>query len=261
MNKKKCIFCNTILSGNRSNEHIFPQWLLDHLQIRDAEITPTHFSRSSGKAVSTRKHTADDLLAGRICERCNSGWMSDLENEVKSNIVALISAEKEVVDLSGDERIALARWAAKTAYLLNFASNYHKNVPDDHYSYLYSHDNSLPNGVTVLAQQHHGKLKFYWLQQAEWVTYTDESLDEEIAHLLESQSYKITLQFGKLILLVAYLPHPSLKFILWRGIHVPLWPHHGPVASYDRENFPWYDSIEAVVAFHSGLQVASQPGM
>lgn len=256
MNQKKCVFCDGDLFGKRSREHIFPQWLLDHLGIKDEEITPTHFSRTTGEFVSIRKHTLDDLLVGRVCEPCNTGWMSRLENEVKPSLISLISASKVITDLSANERLTIARWSAKVVYLLNFASNYHKNVPKNHYSYLYSHVDSLPENVAVLAQQHHGKSKFYWLQQAEWNVSIDNNVLKEVTELLATQSYKVTLQFGKLMLIIAYLPSSSLRFVLWSGIHVPLWPNRGQIGWYEKEEFPWDDSIKAIAAFHSGLQVA-----
>lgn len=254
MSNSICIFCQQDLTGNRSKEHIFPQWLLNHLCIKDDEITPTHFSYKNGEAVSTRKHSLDELLAGRICQSCNTGWMSRLEEDIKPIIIPLISADKVVVELTPKERLSLARWAAKVAYLLNYASNYHKNVPRKHYRYLYEHYDRLPEQVVVLAQQHHGNLKFYWLQQAAWNISANNDIIEEIYNRLMNESYKISLLFGKLILLIGYLPHTQLRFGLWKGIHVPLWPSKGPIGWYENKDFPWHDSIEAIAAFHTGLQ-------
>ena len=256
MNRKKCIFCNRNLSGERSREHIFPQWLLDHLQIRDEEISPTHYSRVTSQVVSTRHHTLDGLLAGRVCRACNNGWMDRLEAAVKENLISLIAAEKVVVDLEANERVNIARWVAKTTYLLNFASNYYKNIPIDHYHYLYSHNDSLPLGAAVFAQQHHGDSKFYWLQQAEWRFTTPNKPGKRLLRVLQTSSYKITLQFGKLLLMIAYLHDPNLRLVMWSGIHVPLWPRRGPIGWYDREDFPWDNSFEAILAFHHGLEVA-----
>ncbi len=255
MSQNKCLFCEGDLAGNRSREPVFPQWLLDYLGIRDEEITPTHFSGTTGAVVSTRRHTLNELVAGRVCKHCSTGWMSRLEDDVEPNVISLISANKVVVDLESQERIALARWTAKIAYLLNFASNYHKNIPINHYRHLYSHSDSLPDRVAVFAQHHHGHSKFYWLQQAEWLVSVNSNAAKEVSRLLQTQSYKITLQFGKLMLIVGYLPDPTLKFVLWSGIHIPLWPHRGPIGSYEKDDFPWNDSYQAIAAFHSGLQV------
>lgn len=107
--------------------------------------------------------------------------MSSLEDQIKPLLVSLMETEKEVIELKPDERLKVARWAFKTAITLNSASNFHKNVPPSHFSYLYGVQDSPPPSVVVVAQQHHGDSPFYWLQQPFMLTSAyaaDISLDE-----------------------------------------------------------------------------------
>lgn len=260
MGMKTCIFCQGTLE-KASDEHVLPQWLLDYLKIRGENISPTHYSLEGGvDVVSTRRHKSDNLVEGRVCSRCNNGWMSSLEGEAKPLLVPLMEAEKEVVELKPDERLRVARWAFKTAIVLNSASNFHKNVPPEHFSYPYANQDSLPPSVVVVGQQHHGDANFYWLQMPFVLTSGqagDVSLDE--AKKLVAASYKISLQLKKLLLVVACWPWPGWKYVIWRGIHVPLWPAGGPVAFYGsdplQEGFPWNDSLAALTAIHLTLAV------
>lgn len=252
MKDKQCIFCNDLLSGNRSLEHIFPQWLLAFLDIKDEVVTPTHFD-NTGNSKSTRKHDLNSMLMGRVCKKCNNGWMSELEQKVMKNLSKLITSEIEVIELNQLDRFELAKWTAKTAYLLNYYSNFDRKIPIDHIKLIYK-NNDIAKNVIVLAQQHHGESKFYWFQSASWVCETNQEKRKDIEDYLQKESYKISLQFGKLILLIACIPSDRFSYIVWKGIHVPLYPTAGPIYYYDKEHFPWNDSVEAISAFHMGLQ-------
>lgn len=246
-----CVFCGLeIASGERSREHVIPQWLLDHLQIRHASINPTH-AKPDGTVVSQRTHALENLQEGRVCETCNTGWMSALESQAMRLLVPLISGDKTVVELTADDRKIVARWAAKTSFALNSASNFLKNVPAEHFTTIRS---GFPPGMAVFGQQHHNTLPFYWLQCSAWhMSIPEHALLREAP----PSSYKVTLQFGKLLLLVAHWPLSGWLYGLWPGIHVPLWPERGPIAGITpaRNAFPWHDSIEAARAFHSTLAI------
>ena len=111
---RTCVFCGQgIAPGERSREHVIPQWLLDHLHIREAAITPTH-TKPDGAMVSQRSHTLENLQEGRVCGTCNSGWMSKLESDAMPLLIPLFSGAKTVVELTAEERTTVLRWAAKT---------------------------------------------------------------------------------------------------------------------------------------------------
>lgn len=246
-----CVFCGQeIAPGERSREHVVPQWLLDHLDIRQAAITPAH-TKPDGALVSQRSHTLENLQEGRVCETCNTGWMSTLETQAKPLLIPLFSGDKTVVELTADERTTVARWAAKTTFALNSASNYLKNVPVEHFTAIRT---EFPPGVAVYGQQHYNTLPFYWLQTSAWHMSVPRH-----ARLREAppSSYKVTLQFGKLLLLVAHWPLAGWRYGLWPGIHVPLWPQKGPIAGITpaRDEFPWHDSLDATAAFHCSLAI------
>lgn len=262
MDQKVCIFCGSNLAGKASVEHVLPQWLLDHLGIREREITPTHWN-PQGEVLTTRQHHVGNLVEGRVCSTCNNGWMSTLEGQAKTLLMPLMEGNTEVVELTQDERLCLARWTCKTAFVLNSASNFHKNVPSDHFSFLYRFQDSLPLQVAVVAQQHHGDSTFYWLQMPFVLTSEQAGgLSLQEAEKLVAASYKVSFQFKKLLLCVAYWPWPNWRFILWPGIHVPLWPAKGPVAYYSADpiadGFPWNDSLQAQRCFHMTLAVIRQ---
>lgn len=251
---KLCAFCNAPLTReNRSKEHVLPQWLLDFLKIRDEKIQPTHFS-SQGETFSTRQHTLEGLLAGQICELCNTGWMSKLEQEAIPLLKSLIIGESTIIELEDIVRWIISRWTAKTAFALNSSSNYLKNIPPGHFRHIRLNVDSLPLNVSSYGQQHHGDRPFFWIQSPTW--WLNGKSDKLIAvgTELKNNSYKISFQFGKLMLLICYLPVENVYPVLWKGVHIPLFPKSGKCGYYEKMKFAWTDSEKALNQFHFGLE-------
>jgi len=255
--RSMCLFCSTDLASGRSKEHVLPNWLLEHLRIRDAGVTPTHFG-PDGRVVSTRKHALEQLQEGRVCTSCNCGWMSSLETDCKPILTSVFDCSRSIVDLPAGERIVLARWAAKTVYVLNSASNFGQQVPLEHYSSLRSSAAPLPENVVVLAQQHDGTKPFNWIQGAFWHAAQGEP---PVPADLAQNTYKVSIQLRRLLLLVAWWPHRGWRYAIQRGIHVPMWPQNGPLSHYGGtgSEFPWDDSEAALATFHAGLMLAQEP--
>jgi len=243
---------------------VIPQWLQKHLDISEEDLQPSHFA-ADGKLLSTRRHGLNSLVAGRVCSLCNNGWMSQLEERARPLLVPLMEASREVVDLTVQERAILGEWALKTVAVLNAASNFHSNVPTAHFHALYRREALPPNGVKIFGQQHHGTSVFNWMQGSVWKLVTDEadSLTEYTTDYVNANSYKITLLLGQLLLVVAYWPDPNWRMLIWRGVHIPLWPIAGPIAWYGTDplesGFQWDNSLEAQVAFHVTLGLRHDP--
>jgi hypothetical protein len=255
---RACLFCGKELARVRAREHVFPRWLLNELNIGEEPINPTQF-RPSGEVVSTREHLLENLQEGRVCATCNNGWMSKLEVDARPLLRPLMEGTGPVTDLTQEERAVVARWAVKTAYMLNSATNYDYKIPKRYLAEFYANHRPVPNGVCVFAQLHHANLDFYWLQGAYWPEVSgDEALDIDPSEATIS-SYKVTLQLRHLLLLVACWPYEGWGLTLWRGIHVPLWPQSGPCFHFELDPFPWNDSIQAVAEFHRNLRVKRFP--
>ncbi|WP_139139266.1 hypothetical protein [Sphingobium phenoxybenzoativorans] len=87
-----CIFCN---GGPLSKEHIWAKWA--HQIIPSSPFST--IKSVSGDIISEAKKINKDqrrqggtknITTGRICMKCNSGWMSRLENEIKNTFSPLI---------------------------------------------------------------------------------------------------------------------------------------------------------------------------
>lgn len=108
---RTCIFC-----GGRplSKEHIFPKWLhpllpktgrLNHqslFQLDTIEGTEARTKTSSGESYAGRLRV--------VCERCNNGWMSQLQEEVIPVLGPVVQGDP--MTLSRRQLHALSAWVA-----------------------------------------------------------------------------------------------------------------------------------------------------
>jgi len=112
---KECIFCGR--TQRQTKEHAVPLWF--------AKLKPANYSvRVEGEHRNIRKWNflSDkvELKVRGCCTRCNSGWMSDLEQEAKPVLLPLVAGAE--VHLPGSAQSVIARWAIKTVMVLEFSS-------------------------------------------------------------------------------------------------------------------------------------------
>src|SRR5687768_7591859 len=111
----KCVFCDEAPTM-WSNEHIIPQWLLDYLAIDAQDQLFQGVEGRSDLIKKERVHGTRQFLEGRVCEPCNTQWMSRLETAAKPTVIELLEARKGPQELTREEAAIVAKWAAKNAY-------------------------------------------------------------------------------------------------------------------------------------------------
>jgi hypothetical protein len=229
---KSCLMCGNDLEPRgtpktgSTNEDIVPVWMQKYLDIAGNPVTPLLVRSSDGAPLDVRRHVIGSFLAGGVCELCNGGWMSELENAAKPVLTALIDRSRDF-DLSDDERLILARWTLKTAAVLNRSSIYgnrsyedSRMVPDVHIRILAA--GMMPSDVMVAATIYTAASaqKFNFLQNAYW------GAPQNSAPLLlehRNASYKIGLRFGPLILIAAYYPSSDYAYGINSKAFFPIW--------------------------------------
>jgi hypothetical protein len=209
----------------RAREHVFPQWLLDHLGIRDERVRGVHLKHNDvgleNKPVSLREMDYASMTEGRVCAACNNGWMSQLEDNARPVLVDMIEGRRQVSFLTDAEAKLLARWAAKTSYMLNSSANFNLRVPDAHLRALKDGD-SVPADVSVVATQHNPTVMSHWVQNSTWNVIGHKTSDKLFLEEIVQSAYKIVLQFGQLIIMTFTYPDERSVPLLWRGVHHPV---------------------------------------
>lgn len=99
MNFPICIFCGA--SGPLTLEHIMSKWISEHLKGGEPSIRYRH-EKGTGVGAGWPKEFVAELvkLAPRVvCGTCNSGWMNDLETEMRSILPPMFSGQQTVLSL------------------------------------------------------------------------------------------------------------------------------------------------------------------
>lgn len=122
MAKKKqergyCIFCG---GTPLSKEHIWADWLRDYIP-RTSKRTDHNvsivagfdFEKSKGKVNRPGDPHSQRLRV--VCEACNNGWMSNIQNRVKANLSNLVVGQSG--DFSEEGRLLLSVWATMFTYI------------------------------------------------------------------------------------------------------------------------------------------------
>jgi hypothetical protein len=251
-----CLFCGDT-DARRTREHVFPRWLLRDFDLAEDGVAPLHMS-SDFKLLSRRLHRLADLVEGRVCETCNNGWMSDLEVEVQPILGPLIAGTAELDQLTRSERLTLARWTVKTAYMLNWSANYPRKVPTTHLRAL-MRAADLPEQVVVMACPYDGDSRFAWLQGPTWMLDLVSVCREE-AGQISARSYKISINLGRVMLMTACWPDPDWAYRLLSDVHRNVWPPRALWMIGDPGGMPESDDpLFPLHWFHAMLGV-SDPG-
>ncbi len=114
-----CAWCG---STPLTREHLVPFWLgevlADEFGDDDGFDFGFEFIDADGKRTA-RSHPQrrPEVVVKAVCEGCNNGWMSKLEVEVRPFLEPMVRGGG--ARLSVDDQVALARWAAKVAVLLD----------------------------------------------------------------------------------------------------------------------------------------------
>lgn len=89
-------------------------WLNNTLQFPSDWSHAGAVLTKAGKTYAAQDRIATKRTAVRcVCQKCNNGWMSELENEIKPVLAPMINGYRTL--LTPDEQMTLARWASLKA--------------------------------------------------------------------------------------------------------------------------------------------------
>lgn len=97
---RKCIFCE---GEPVSREHLWPQWLAEVVPA-DAAIECSHTWQRGTSEPTEFAQRPFQLTVRAVCENCNGGWMSVIENEAKHLASGMIQGRARAWRASGGAR-------------------------------------------------------------------------------------------------------------------------------------------------------------
>lgn len=116
---KHCIFCSS--DSKLSKEHIFPDWLKDFLPRDMQQHTFKHQIFYPNGVKSREQNITGDPKSRKlpvVCEKCNNGWMSRLQEETKPILLPLIQGNK--TRLRAKSQMQLAQWCTMAVMVAEF---------------------------------------------------------------------------------------------------------------------------------------------
>lgn len=137
----RCIFCG---QPGASAEHVFGRWISRLL----GDSAPFTLTKTPGRSSSGLKTI--NVISRAACTRCNGSWMSRSEREVKPLLRAAIGGNQ--VEWNERQQLTVARWAFKTALMLDRSSPASRLIPAEHFRYLHDNQQPLPTGAIYLSR-------------------------------------------------------------------------------------------------------------
>ena len=253
---RTCIFCDELLSGNRSEEHCIPRWLIEYLGLTDDKILLGVAQSADNVILESRHQPVGNFVEGRVCGTCNNGWMNGLENDARPILKSLIDGKIPIFNTSQEEKLKIAKWATKTAYVVSNASPIQKLPDPSHLRFMKANNGTIPPRVGVFAQLSNTAPEFLLLQRNKWGHFTSSNARQTPP----PGSYKTAMKFRQLVLLVAYWPEEFTNFVIATGVHIPLAPIRPDHYAYVPDEPLNMNNPNIVVEFFSqSLAVADIP--
>ena len=225
-NYRTCAFC--LKNDSRpSREDVFAKWIAREFPGDEAWSA---FEYETGQ-LRGKSRKIVGLICKRVCERCNYGWMSKLEDKAKPILLPLMHARKTT--LSADDQLLLARWFIKTANTYDLTAKRKREcyfTADERHSLMNSL--SLPPDTGIFIAQYRGTIGNIIALESHMAP-TRETLPKEHEQLLDTHGYAGTFVIKHLALQVFSfrrgdsLTGKRLDFMTptrWAGAAVQIWP-------------------------------------
>jgi hypothetical protein len=120
--KKTCIFCGS--RGPFSGEHVLPEWSARLIAVEPGVRLQVRGQKYDEPARTWGAVGTFGQVVRSVCEACNGGWMSNLENDAKPFLAEMILPSRPgPIVLSPDHQIVLASWLWKTAIVHEHSSS------------------------------------------------------------------------------------------------------------------------------------------
>lgn len=135
-----------------TNEHVWPDWigrLFFGYEPGGRAPLSAHRVSSSVGSERNRQWTAPSFTtkAKIVCDDCNHGWMSELENAAEPILTPMLQGKRLILD--DEAQTIVARWLTKTAMMFQHTTP-RRPIPERHFRYLRDHLRPPPSSQVWL---------------------------------------------------------------------------------------------------------------
>lgn len=141
---RKCIFCDAP-AGNA--EHVFPDWLSKVFGQKDSMLV----MEQEGGVSRTIPGKIFQHKVKSVCQKCNNGWMSKIENNVKDYLGGIATGTQLPIKLDSDMQRSMAIWAQKTFLIAqSLYPSENRNATDQMFKEMYGRKDVLLLSATFI---------------------------------------------------------------------------------------------------------------
>jgi len=162
-------------------EHVLPDWLTRELPDLGRGW---HERIGAFGTVGKWRDKPFTVRVGTVCPRCNQGWMSDLEGEVRQWLTPMLHGRGRTYYRGG--LTVLATWAAKTALVIGSRAG---SMPRAPYEFLYRERRASESSSIWLGAFRPGAYRFYR-------TFVPVHVSDTDAAAGETNAYSVTFTVG-----------------------------------------------------------------
>jgi hypothetical protein len=153
----KCIFCQQ--EGKLSREHLWPRWAQGVLSVEEREQLTQHSIEPHDESHKIWDAPIFSATLKDVCQKCNNGWMSQIEAEAKTYAEPLIAGEEgHIIDV--DAQWALSRWTYLKVLLFERIDKRQRLLSERRYREMYESslgEPGLPGNMSVFIAAHEGQ--------------------------------------------------------------------------------------------------------
>ncbi|MDF7815169.1 hypothetical protein [Hymenobacter sp. YC55] len=242
----RCMFCG---GTGLTKQHLWPDWLNDYVPRQDNHgnlKSESYFGITPDSATSYTSEPAKKVIQGslgsrklrQVCEGCNGGWMSKIEEGSKNTILSLMNQDEAT--LTRSQQFELVSWITLMTMVNEFTDLPMRAIPYRERQYLLIH-RLPPSDWNIWIGRHQQGQSEDWTQMNGHHGYLvasntgeERGLSEETTNALRKDRLALpknvqssTFCIKGLVLVVLSSVDPAIKGELAKAVYpdmVKIWP-------------------------------------
>lgn len=243
MPRRVCVGCTVPLTNdNISREHILPEWAAAEVHQPELSLKQYRHNEDTREDQLLRSHDLGSFAIKNVCERCNNGWMSNLEGSAKPILLGLMNTNTSLLQLEPGERSIISAWAIKTAFMIASAQHDLPKLPWPLFRGLACKPQEVPTQCIVVAAQLPFLPKSFL-----YACPTDHMAGNEA--LIQA---RVGFSINKLHFVVMIPFLEARRMVRTSGVQLPLWPLDLEIL-VSHKHFPTITSPNDLINFLTSL--------
>ena len=246
---RQCVGCGCpMVDVPRTREHILPRWLASEIEMPGVSLKHYRHDENEQTDSLLRDHSLRTYVIKNVCGPCNNGWMSGLEGRAKPILLGLMNLKRTLLQLSDVDRITIATWAIKTAFMIASAQETKMDLPWHYFRQLASSTHEYPRECPVVSAQLPVSTGFLYACPTDTPTKGGPLSQVRVGFSVRHLHFVVVIPLAE-----------GPRMLRVSGIHLPLWPLEMEILLHYRQ-FPTITDPKEFINFITGMVEAGLVG-